>query len=146
MKRLKWVMLGLSCLLLACPIGAVAQSPAPVTGDSLVAIGTGGSSTEVDLATGQTLDIRYWFGWYKNDEPVHESSSGWIDAPYTVEGMSMPEIVVNRGEVWRVEMRVEDADGLYSAGTVEATVTIAGVPPTVGAVRIEVLEEPPPIP
>jgi len=138
-RIMKWWLLGAGFLLLACLIGAVAQAPTPVTGDSLVAIASGGSDADGTA-------IRYWFGWYKNDEPVHESSSGWIDAPYTVEGMSMPEIPVNRSEVWRVEMRVEDVDGLYSAGAVEATVTIAGVPPTVGAVRIEVMQEPPPAP
>ncbi len=139
-RTLKWLMFGGVFLLLVCLIGTITQAPAQQTGDELVATFNGGSSPE-------GIQIRYWSGWYRDGEPVYEGVSQWIDAPYTVPGASTPGIPVNRGEVWRVEIRIEDADGIYSLENWEASVTVGGQPPTGPVdVVIEVMKTPPPAP
>lgn len=138
-KKLKWVLLIVTCSLLACLIGAIAQSPAVRTGQSLRAVASGSTDLDGD-------DIRYEFDWevevggVVNDLPDYDSVSGWIAAPHSDSGESViPAGVIAKGETWRVRVRAQDTDLAYSPEVV-AEVSVGGVPPTAADVFIEVVE------
>ncbi len=136
-RKPKLVLLGVGLLLLACLIGAIAQGPAPQTGDDLIAM------ARVSDGDKHTVEIEWIWRLNGVHMPEYDSVST-VQSPYTLEAVSIGPAGVERADEWTVQARGVDPDGLYSS--LEATVIVGGVPPVVEAVRIEVMQAPPAAP